>query len=241
MSGVGTLMAVMGYEDRTRHEITAELRAHEDLIFKFMQAWYQSAYTFRGTHVKGHLACKMPTDLWILHDLFQQYRFETVIETGTGHGGTTLWYATLMDMMGIDGRVFSIDTEHYDGRPTHSRIEYLRASSIDPDLVEMLRESRRGPVLVNLDSDHRAGHVLAELELYAPLVPLNGWLVVEDTNGAPVITNDAGERVQVEGPFAAVMEYLMKHPGEFLRDVVCERYWLTMNPHGWLQRVAVAK
>jgi cephalosporin hydroxylase len=239
MSGVGTLMAVMGYEDRTRHEITAELRAREDLIFQFTRAWYQSPYTFRSTRVLGHLACKMPTDLWIFHDLFQQYRFETVIETGTGYGGATLWYATLMDLLGIDGRVYTIDTEHYDGRPVHPRIEYLRASSLDPLIVESLAAAARGPVLVNLDSDHLAGHVLAELELYAPLVPVGGWLVVEDTNGAPVLTDEHGARVQVEGPFAAVMEYLTRHPGEFLRDVVCERYWLTMNPHGWLQRAAV--
>ncbi len=226
----------------TRHEIVAGLRAHQDLIYQFANAWYQSPYTFRCTRFLGHLVCKIPFDLHVYHDLFCQYRFSTVIETGTAHGGSALWFATMMDLLGIEnGRVLTIDINGEDAsepRPKHPRIKYVHGSTVDPEVFESVRlwaSKRVGPVLVNLDSDHTAPHVLRELELYAPLVPPNGWLVVEDTNGAPVVEVD-GQSVAVEGPFAAVMEYLAKHPNEFLRDVVCERYWLTMNPHGWLQR-----
>ena len=233
-------MAVLDPEDKMRHEITASLRAHQQLIYQFAKAWYDSPYTFQSTKVFGHTACKIPFDLWILHDLFCQYRFDVVVECGTAGGGTTLWYAKLMDMLAIQGgRVFSIDNAEVDGRPEHSRITYLTGSSTDPELSAMVAPSLRDKsVLVNLDSNHLALHVLDELALWAPLVPLGSWLVVEDTNGSPIVTDpDTGKRVSVEGPLAAVMEYLAKHPGEWFRDVVCERYWLTMNPHGWLQRV----
>ena len=141
-----------------------------------------------------------------------------------------------MDLLGIDGHIYSIDLDDTPTRPTHPRITYLYGSSIDPAIAA--RVELKGPVLLNLDSNHLASHVLAELELWAPRVPVGDWLLVEDTNGSPVIEDPlTGQLEQVEGPMAAVMEYLAKHPGEFLRDVVCERYWLTMNPHGWLQRV----
>lgn len=234
-------------DDFTRHEIVAGLRAHQDLIYQFANAWYQSPYTFRSTRHLGHLVCKIPFDLWIHQDLFCQYRFETVVETGTAHGGSALWFATLMDILNIEGgRVLTIDIDDGDPsepRPTHPRISYIKGSSLDPAIVSQVtealqaqREAGRPNVMVNLDSDHHALHVLEELRLYAPLVPENGWLVVDDTNGAPVDYDGAGQVVTTEGPFAAVMEYLATHPGEFLRDVVCERFWLTMNPHGWLQR-----
>lgn len=236
---------VLHRDDFTRQEITAGLRAHNDLIFEFARAWYSSPYTFRATKVLGHMACKIPLDLWIYQDLFHQYGFRTVIETGTAYGGTTLWYAVLMDLLGIDGgKIYSVDMDVQEGRPIHPRIEYIEGSCVDPALVADIaaRADLSGPVLVNLDSNHNAGHVLQELELYAPLVPLGSWLVVEDTNGGPVETDPAtGETIVVEGPFAAVMEYQAKHPGEFVADVVCERYWLTMNPHGWLQRRKAAR
>lgn len=231
----------------TRHEITAGLRAHGDLIYQFANAWYQSPYTFRCTRWLGHLVCKIPFDLHVYHDLFCQYRFDTVVETGTAHGGSALYYATLMDLLKIEGgKVLTIDINGEDPsepRPVHPRIQYVTGSSLDHTVLALVkmtlasqRDLGRPNVLVNLDSDHTAPHVLNELAAYAPLVPVNGWLVVEDTNGAPVVADANGKPVAVEGPFAAVMEYLAKHPGEFIRDVVCERYWLTMNPHGWLQR-----
>lgn len=230
---------------KVRHEITAGLRANEDLIYRFASAWYQSPYTFLQTRVLGHAACKIPLDLWVFMDLFTQYRFETVIECGTAAGGSTLWFALLQDMLQIEGgQVVSIDLEFEPKRPQHPRISYIRGSTTDPAVQAQAlarfspHYSRRAaPVLVNLDSDHHAPHVLNELRLWAPLVPVGSWLVVEDTNGSPVVEDPiTGEPHGVEGSLAAVMEYMQAQPGEWLRDVSCERYWLTMNPHGWLQR-----
>ena len=233
-------MALTSPASRDRHAIVAGIRAHEQLIFDFTNAWYQSPYTFRATRVFGWPACKIPLDLWIFHDLFCQYRFTTVVECGTAGGGATLWYALLMDLLGIEGgRVISIDIDvpgEGEQRPEHPRITYLHGSSVDPAIVAHVQSQLVGPVLVNLDSNHHAPHVLAELALWAPLVPLGDWIVVEDTNGSPVMVDESGEARGVEGPMAAVLEYLASHPGEFTREVVCERYWLTMNPHGWLQR-----
>lgn len=231
---------ILAADDLVRHEILAGLKANNDLAFRFSEAYYRSPYTFNVTRVLGHLACKIPTDLWTFHDLFCQYRFRTVIETGTAGGGTTLWFATLMDLLQVEGGlVVSIDPEPQPDLPQHPRIRYAKLSSLEPAAVHLAKSAceRGGPVLVDLDSDHRAGHVLAELERYAPLCKVGDWLVVEDTNGAPVVRDPhTGKAGMIEGPFTGLMEYLNRHPGEFLRDVVCERHMLTMNPYGWLQR-----
>lgn len=221
--------------DLQRDEITAQLRGNSDLIFEFTRRWYRSPYTFLATRFLGHHACKMPTDLWIFHDLFYQYRFKTVIETGTAGGGATLWFAMLMDVLGL-GHVYSIDVAPDEKLPKHPRITFLTGSSTDPEMLK--RVNLEPPILVDLDSSHFAPHVTAELELWAPHVPLGSWIVVEDTNGAPVVKDPVtGDDVPVEGAMAGMYEYLARHPGEFIHDAVCERYWLTMNPRGWLQRV----
>lgn len=52
----------------------------------------------------------------------------------------------------------------------------------------------------------------------------------KDTPTCPKSGGDRGARGGVE-------DYLMAHQGEFVQDVLCERYALSMNPGGWLQRV----
>lgn len=229
-------MPVSLSDDAASVEIFNDLVKHEPLIHQFATEWYRSPYTYRSTKVLGWPACKVPMDLWVLHDLFCQYRFQSVVECGTAGGGTTLWYAILMDLLGIEGgKIYSIDLDtaeqHGGHRPQHPRITYVHGSTIDPALVEGVAACLTGATLINLDSDHRAQHVIAELRLWAPYVPVGGWLLVEDTNGAPA------DGPPVDGPLTAVRVYLAQHPGEFHRELACERFWLTMNPGGWLQRV----
>jgi cephalosporin hydroxylase len=130
-----------------------------------------------------------------------------------------------------------------------------------------VRQELIGPTLVVLDSDHSAEHVRNELELYAPLLRVGDWLVVEDTNigwtdnrehlttsyfdedlwhfscscghvwevpaGGSMACPQSGDR----GARGGVQDYMDKHPGEFVQDLLSERYLLTMNPGGWMQRV----
>ena len=83
-----------------------------------------------------------------------------------------------------------------------------------------------------LDSDHSRDHVLAEMRLYADLVPVGGYLLVQDTNinGHPVHP-DFGP-----GPMEAVEEFLATND-EFEVDRARERMMFTFHPRGYLRRV----
>jgi cephalosporin hydroxylase len=96
-----------------------------------------------------------------------------------------------------------------------------------------VRKDLIGPTLVILDSDHSAEHVYNELTLYAPMLRVGDWLVVEDTNIGWTDNNGGGDR----GARGGVQDYMDQHPGEFTQDLLSERYLLTMNPGGWMQRV----
>jgi cephalosporin hydroxylase len=66
----------------------------------------------------------------------------------------------------------------------HERIEYLNGSSTAEPVIAAVRarinllDAKR--LLFVLDSDHRAAHVRAELDAYAPLVPVGCYLHVQD-------------------------------------------------------------
>ncbi len=205
---------------------------HDETLQAYHQLWYNSPFTWGYTSFLGIGLMKSPNDLWVYQMLMTNLRPTTVIETGTYQGGSALWFAYLMDMLGIDGRVYSVDVEDFRRNPQvlHPKITYMAGDSKNPYVVKAIEdELKPGPRLIVLDADHSAEHVYAELGLYAPLAQVGDWLVVEDTNIAWEI--DRGAR-------GGLQDYMDQHPGEWRQDVLCERYLLTMNPGGWLQRMA---
>ncbi len=179
-------------------------------------------------------ADKCPLDLWIYQELLFRQRPEVVIETGTANGGSALFLASMLDLIGGAGEVVTVDVEGDVERPVHDRITYLTGSSIADETIGRVREhvgARRA--MVFLDSDHRRDHVLAELRAYHPFVPLGGYIVVEDTNlnGRPV-SPDYGP-----GPGEAVDEFVRER-NDFARDGDCEKFYMTFNPGGYLRRTA---
>ena len=193
----------------------------------------------RGRHTNhvswlGYSSLKCPLDLWIYQELICRLRPEFIIETGTASGGSALFLASMCDL--IDhGQVITIDVDAREGqrRPVHPRITYMVGSSVDQAVIARVQEALGGnhAGLVILDSDHHRDHVLAEMRAFAPLVPLGGYLVVEDTNinGHPVYP-DFGP-----GPMEAVRLFLAEADA-FEVDSSCERFILTMNPSGFLRR-----
>lgn len=215
--------------------VLATRRDHAETLQRYHEVWYNAPHTWHYLHFMGVGMMKCPNDLWMYQTLVFRHRPRTIIETGTYQGASALWLAYLQDMAGIEGgKVFTVDFE--DRRQcSHPRITFLGGDSADPALVAALAEQVEGPLLVSLDSDHSAEHVLAELELYAPLCAVGDWLVVEDTNiawdGEAGAGGDRGARGGLE-------DYLKKHPGEWRQDILAERWLLSMNPGGWLQRMA---
>jgi cephalosporin hydroxylase len=200
----------------------------------FARAYYARVEdTVFGTRFLGIQTLKYPTDLWVYQEIIAETLPDVIVETGTWHGGSALFMASICDALG-HGRVITIDTEPGDPLPEHPRIAHLRGSSVASDLLSAVRELVRdaGSVMVILDADHRCAHVLAELEAYAEVVTVGQYLIVEDTNvnGNPVLPAHG------PGPAEAVREFL-RRDGRFRVENARERLLLTANPGGFLRRV----
>ena len=200
---------------------------HAEEIAAANRLFYDSPMTWRTTTWRGHQAFKCPTDLWVYQEMLLSRRPDLVIETGTAFGGTAMFLADMMDLFGIDGRVVTVELSEEYEPPVHHRIVPLKGSSTDPAIIERVREYAAGAktVVVILDSDHRALHVAAELAAYAPMVTLDSFLVVEDTNLGP------------DGPWDAVPPYLAVNGGHFVPQPMLERYLITFNPNGYLWKI----
>jgi cephalosporin hydroxylase len=219
-----------------KHRLYINPKLEGDLITQFHKLYYDShtfGKTWHNTYWMGHKLMKCPLDLWLYQEMIHTLRPDLIIETGTYQGGSAFYLATLCDLVG-NGRVITIDTEQHTGRPAHQRITYLAGSSTDANIVDQVRGVARtaAVVLIILDADHSKQHVLTELRLYGPLVTKGSYLIVEDTNlnGHPVWPEHG------PGPMEAVMEF-MEGNRDFRIDVEKEKFLLTFNPKGYLQRV----
>jgi cephalosporin hydroxylase len=176
---------------------------------------------------------KCPLDLWIYQEIIQDTLPDLIIESGTFLGGTTLFLASICELIG-HGKIVSIDVDERENRAEHNRITYLTGSSISTEILDTLKalKSPTDKVMVILDSDHHQDHVFSELKHYSPFVTLNNYLIVEDTNinGHPVYS-DFGP-----GPMEAIERFLSINDG-FVVDEEREKFYLTFNPCGYLKRV----
>lgn len=210
--------------DRTGSGPVAKLY-HHDLIYK--------TGNFRSLNWLGVPIWQNVLDLWTIQEAISSIRPGLLVETGTDHGGSALFYANLMDLLG-EGQVTTIDIVR-NHELDHPRIEFLHGSSTDPKIVDQVRATAAkvsGPVMVILDGNHARDHVAEELELYGPLVTPGSLLLSQDG----VIDEFGIFRDSRPGPLEANRSFLSRHP-EFEHDrELNERFRLTQHPLGWMRR-----
>jgi cephalosporin hydroxylase len=218
---------VLGRFYRRRLAPLVHSRFYRDLIV--------ATDNFRGLTWLGQPIWQNPLDVWNLQEAIAEVRPELFIECGTNQGGSSLFVAHLMDVMGA-GAVISVDVRKLHDR-SHARITDLLGSSTDTGIAAEVRARAAacaGPIFVMLDSDHSARHVAEELELYGPLVTMGSYCFVQDG----VIDTDPLFADSRPGPLPAIEAYLSRHPGEWAVDERrASRFLVTHHPKGWLRRV----
>lgn len=219
---------------------------------------FRWAYNFAWM---GRPAIQFPTDAWAMQEIIWESKPDLVIETGVAHGGSLVFYASLMALLDLTDylaaktsenfvpkrKVIGIDIEirphnrrAIDEHPLRPWITLVEGSSIDPQTVLATKDEaevyqRR---MLVLDSNHTHDHVLAELTAYAPLVTRGQYLVVFDTLVEQIPGPSVQERPWGLGnnPMTAVREFL-KQTDDFVVDQhIHQKLQITVAPDGFLRR-----
>lgn len=201
----------------------------------YSKLWYQKIASNINPRWHGVVVVKNPADLFTYQEILFETKPDLIIETGTFAGGSALYMAHLLDLLG-HGRVLSIDLEIDRPLPAHPRIDFLLGmSSTDPVVLShVAKHAEDKRCMVILDSAHGAEHVLNELNLYSPFVAKGCYLIVEDTNPDGYFLGP--DTRDGQGPAEAVKAWQPRNRG-FLVDLDREKYGFTQNPGGYLRRV----
>jgi cephalosporin hydroxylase len=210
----------------------------EQVIRRFHEIFYGRQTAWRPNEWLGISTLQNPFDVWITQEIIVQTKPDFIVEAGAYHGGSAALWATILKQVNPEGRVISIDIEDKMSEArklsiVQERVEYIVGSSTAVDIVDLVKEKIGGKkVMVILDSDHRKAHVMSELKIYSEMVPVGGYLIVQDSNinGHPVRPGWG------EGPMEAIVEFLQT-TDEFEADRNRERMLMSFSPNGFLKRV----
>ncbi len=213
---------------------------------QFLQESVKSLYSYNFSWM-GRPIIQYPQDMIAMQELIWDVKPDVIVETGVAHGGSLIYYASLFEMMGIDGTVIGIDIDIRSHNKTEieshmlsHRIEMVEGSSTDSAVVERVQAKIKGSkkVLVCLDSNHTHDHVLKELELYSPMVTIGSYCVVFDTLIENMSDDSYPERSWGVGnnPMTAVKEFLKENTGFVVDKQIDNKLIVSVAPEGYLKR-----
>ena len=212
-----------------------------DWMIRSVRQRYSYGFTWLGRPI-----IQYPQDIMALQEIIWRVKPRLIVETGIAHGGSLMFYATMLELLGGDGLVVGIDIDirahnrvEIERHPMFKRARMIEGSSIDPAIVDEVHRMAddRQPVLVALDSNHTHDHVLQELQAYSPLVTAGSYLVVFDTVVEDMPAGSFPDRPWDKGnnPKTAVHEFLRtNHRFEIDRDIEAQLQ-LTAAPDGYLR------
>jgi cephalosporin hydroxylase len=138
-------------------------------------ALHKWSYNFRWM---GRPAIQLPTDAWAMQELIWEIKPDLIIEAGIAHGGSLVYYASLLALLDMDDLIKSgsffdpnatkrkvlgldidIRSHNRDCIDAHSMrpwIEMIEGSSISAEVITKVHEYSKSykRILVTLDSNH---------------------------------------------------------------------------------------
>jgi cephalosporin hydroxylase len=217
----------------------------------WLRAGWDAKYVYGFTWL-GRPVIQLPDDLVRIQEVVYAVAPDVIIETGVAHGGSLVFYASLMAAMGR-GRVIGVDVEirphnrvAIEAHPLRSRITLIEGNSIAPATVDRVAAEIGDPhaVLVVLDSQHSKDHVLAELRLYSRFVTVGSYIIaadgiMEQVAGAPRTRPEWAWNNPRRAALAFVAEnpdFAISEPPRPFNEGLVEEH-VTYWPDGYLRRL----
>jgi len=219
------------------------------------QLWLRSGWDTKYVYSfswLGRPIIQLPEDMMRIQEVIYTLKPDVILETGVAHGGSLIFYASLLNAIGT-GRVIGVDIEirqhnrkAIEAHELFSYITLIEGDSVDENVVKNVKSNIRldEKILVMLDSMHSKEHVLAELNAYSDLVNVGSYIVAADgimqnLVGAPRSAKDWA----LNNPQAAARQFVESNknfiieepPFPFNEGLITERvtYW----PSAFLKRV----
>ena len=239
---------VDAYKEECKNRVAAQGKNEELLAIssKFAAETIRAGYSYNFTWM-GRPIIQYPQDMVAMQEIIWDIKPDLIIETGIAHGGSIIYYASILELIG-KGEVLGIDIDirshnraEIEAHPMSKRITMLEGSAISQEIIEKIKPFAEGKktVMVCLDSNHTHDHVLAELQLYSPFVTVGSYLVAFDTIVEDLPADLYNDRPWSVGdnPKTAVWEFLKSNDDFVINNEIDNKLLVSVAPSGYLKKV----
>lgn len=191
---------------------------------------------------------QMPADVMATQEVVWNTKPDVIIETGVARGGSMIFMASLLKVIG-KGKVVGVDIDirahnrdSIEKHPLSPLITLIEGPSTTTETLAKVRAEipAGASVMVVLDSDHGRDHVLEELRCYGPLVTQGQYIVVADTVlGRADMSQTPTKRSKIwypgDEPYAALNTYLKETDRFETDEALNSKLVLSSSPGGYLK------
>ena len=221
-------------------------RQSTELVTELDRYDYSYLWSWMGVPI-----IQMPADVMATQEVVWTTKPDVIIETGIARGGSVLFMASLLEMIG-KGKVIGVDIdirvhnrEAVETHPMSKRVEMIEGGAVDDGTLAKVRAliPNGASVMVVLDSDHSRDHVLAECRAYGPLVTAGCYMVVADTLVGHVDEENAAKKrskIWFKGnePLSALNDFMCESDDFEVDEVLNGKLVMSSSPGGYIRRRA---
>ena len=176
---------------------------------------------------------KCPFDYVIYQMILWEVKPDLIIEIGTNRGGSALYFADLLDIIG-HGEIHTIDIEDmaYADVKKHPRIKFFKEGYQQYDLKNTEGFKK---IIVIEDGSHIYEDVIETISKFNSVVSNDSYFVVEDG----ILDKLGWKKKYNGGPNKAIKEFIKQNDSYIIDRKWCDLFGInaTFNTNGFLKKI----
>lgn len=232
----------------------------------WLRACWDVKYSYSFTYL-GRPIIQQPEDIVRIQELIWKIKPDIIIETGIAHGGSIIYYASMMalldycegysldnpsgrEVVGIDIDIRQHNKIAIKEHPLYSPfITLIEGSSTDNCVIKQVEKIMKNhiKVMIFLDSNHTKEHVLKELELYSKFVSIDSYIIACDGYIKELVGKDNAPRTesdwQYNNPKQAALDFVKNNPNFIIKEPEFQfneglvNRWISQFSDGFIKRI----
>ena len=238
-------------KDKTIHLNNGKEILIDDILYGY-DLLFEKENRFSSASWLGVQNQQDPSDAFLIQMILYKIKPDLIIDIGTNTGGSSIFFASIMNYYNKNGKIITIDPKHYSKNwyngqdacqdcqnpDTHSLwkkyVKFYQGYSSDQNIIKTIKDEALNAtsILINHDGSHEGDIVYQDLKNYADICSIGSYMIVQDTK-----LDRMYKRKNANSLHNSIIRFLAEDD-RYKMDRDLELFFFyTQHPTGFLKRV----